>query len=53
MRHPDGSVGDADYGRIGAGYAEYRRPDPRISAAIKEALGAAQTILNVGAGSGS
>lgn len=53
MRHPDGSAGDADYGRIGAGYTDYRRPEPRISAAILEALGGARTILNVGAGSGS
>lgn len=52
-RHPDGSAGDADYGRIGAGCTKYRRPDPRISAAILEALGGARTVLNVGAGSGS
>lgn len=53
MRHPDGSAGDADYGRIGAKYTEYRRPDPRISAAILQALGGARTVLNVGAGTGS
>ncbi len=29
---------------------EYRRPDPRISAAIPEALDGARTVLNVGAG---
>jgi SAM-dependent methyltransferase len=53
VRYPDGSAGDADYGRIAAGYTEYRRPDPRISAAILEALGGARTVLNVGAGAGS
>jgi len=53
VRHPDGSAGDADYGRIGARYTEYRRPDPRISSAILEALGGARTVLNVGAGPGS
>lgn len=53
MRHPDGSAGDADYGRIAAGYTKYRLPDPRISAVILEALGGARTVLNVGAGAGS
>jgi len=53
VRHPDGSAGDADYGRIRAGYTGYRRSDPRISAAILEALGGFRTVLNVGAGSGS
>ena len=37
MRYTDGSAGDADYGRIGVGYTKYRRPDPRISAAILDA----------------
>jgi SAM-dependent methyltransferase len=49
----DGSAGDADYGAIGAGYAAYRRPEPRIAAVIEEALGDARTVLNVGAGAGS
>jgi SAM-dependent methyltransferase len=53
LRHHDGSAGDANYGRIGAGYTEYRRPDPRISAAILEALGGARTVLNVGVGPAS
>jgi SAM-dependent methyltransferase len=30
-----------------------RRPDPRIAAAIDEALGDAETVVNVGAGAGS
>ncbi len=41
------------YDTIGSGYAERRRPDPRIAAAIEEALGDARTVLNVGAGTGS
>lgn len=52
-RRGDGSAGDADYGRIGVGYADYRRPDPRIEAAIRQELGPARTLLNVGAGAGS
>jgi SAM-dependent methyltransferase len=52
-RSGDGSAGDADYGAIGAAYARYRRPDPRIAAWVSQALGAAQTVLNVGAGAGS
>lgn len=49
----DGSAGDADYGRIGTGYARYRRPDRRIEAQVARALGGARTVLNVGAGAGS
>ena len=41
------------YDIIGINYAELRRPDPRIGAAIEEALGQAETVLNVGAGTGS
>ena len=52
-RHEDGSAGDADYGRIGTGYARFRRPDARIAALISQALGDARTVLNVGAGAGS
>ncbi|MET4782336.1 class I SAM-dependent methyltransferase [Glaciihabitans sp. UYNi722] len=52
-RMSDGSAGDADYSRIGEGYALIRQPDPRIAAQILDALGDAQTVLNVGAGAGS
>jgi SAM-dependent methyltransferase len=52
-RHDDGSAGDANYGRIGEGYARYRQPDPRIAATIGRALKTARTVLNVGAGAGS
>lgn len=40
------------YDRIGQGYADLRRPDPRIASTLKEALGDAGSILNVGAGTG-
>jgi len=52
-RKEDGSAGDANYSVIGEGYTAYRRPDPRISAAIRAAFGDAQTVINVGAGAGS
>lgn len=41
------------YDRIGHGYAERRREDPAIAAAIRRALGDARTVVNVGAGAGS
>jgi SAM-dependent methyltransferase len=41
------------YDRIGVGYADRRRPDPRLAAVISGALGDADSILNVGAGAGS
>ena len=43
----------AKYDRIGTTYAELRKPDRRIARIIADALGSAQTILNVGAGTGS
>lgn len=46
------SAGPA-YDRMGIGYAPVRQPDPRIAAAIWDALGDAATVLNVGAGAGS
>jgi SAM-dependent methyltransferase len=52
-RRTDGSAGDANYGTIGANYARYRRPDVRIAARIRDAIGDARTLLNVGAGAGS
>ena len=52
-RRADGSAGDVDYGEIGRTYGRYRQPDPVIAAQIHQALGNAQTILNVGAGAGS
>jgi SAM-dependent methyltransferase len=43
----------ARYDTIGVNYAELRKPDHRIAAAIEQALGTAHTVLNVGAGTGS
>ncbi len=51
--HRDGSAGDANYGVIGTAYTRYRQPDPRIARLILQALGDAESVLNVGAGAGS
>lgn len=40
------------YDRIGRTYTSTRTTDPRIAAAVWNALGDARTVLNVGAGSG-
>ncbi len=49
----EGDPVTAVYDRIGIGYAELRVPDPRIAAQVHAALGAANTVVNVGAGTGS
>ena len=41
------------YDRIGRSYSRTRREDPRIAAQIRDALGDARTVVNVGAGTGS
>lgn len=41
------------YDKIGVGYAQRRRTDPRIEAQVHAALGDARTVVNVGAGAGS
>lgn len=46
-------IGDFDYDRADVGYANHRRPDPRIAARILAALGNARTVINIGAGTGS
>lgn len=43
----------AIYDTIGATYSTTRRPDARIAAQIHAALGDAETVINVGAGTGS
>ena len=43
----------ARYDRIGTTYSDYRRPDPRIAAAIHDALDGARSVLDVGTGTGS
>src|ERR1700760_1203888 len=52
-RHSDGSAGDANYGAIGTNYTRYRQPDPHIARFIRDAIGDARSLLNVGAGAGS
>jgi SAM-dependent methyltransferase len=46
-------MSEAAYDRMGIGYRQMRRPDPRIAARIDAALGDARSVLNVGAGTGS
>jgi len=55
MTGPWGITGEGPdlYDRIGQTYAGTRHPDPRIAAAIWDALGNARTVLNVGAGAGN
>jgi SAM-dependent methyltransferase len=43
----------ARYDQIGGGYSLTRREDPSISLAIRNALGDALSVVNVGAGTGS
>jgi SAM-dependent methyltransferase len=45
--------GRALYDRLGVGYTTTRHEDPRLAAAIHDALGDAVTVVNVGAGAGS
>ena len=51
--HPRRRTRAPVYDAIGRSYVEMRRPDPRIAAAIHEALGTSRTVVNVGAGTGS
>lgn len=44
---------EAAYDVIGRNYARHRRPDPRIASQIEAALGDAELVVNVGAGTGS
>ena len=41
------------YDRIGTGYSVTRRTEPRLATRIDAALGSAETVVNVGAGTGS
>ena len=41
------------YRTLGPGYADQRRPDPRVADLIERTLGDASTLVNVGAGTGS
>jgi hypothetical protein len=48
----DASLMTAKHDAIGITYRDLREPDPRIAAIIHKALGQAQSILNIGAGTG-
>lgn len=50
---PQAGTMSAKYDIIGNTYAELRKPDRRIAGVIERALGSAQRVLNVGAGTGS
>ncbi len=41
------------YERIGSGYRRTRRPDPRIAARFRAAIGDASSVVDIGAGAGS
>ena len=41
------------YDTIGWGYVSKRRTDPRLAAMIREAIGSASSVVNIGAGAGS
>lgn len=41
------------YDTIGLNYSDLRKPDPRIALAVFKALGDCQSVVNVGAGTGS
>jgi SAM-dependent methyltransferase len=53
MNHGPRSGGDANYGVISPAYSKYRKADARIARVIHGALGDAESVLNVGAGTGS
>ena len=46
-------AGDFDYEQNGNHYFAFRRPEPRFARAIRDALGNASNLINVGAGAGS
>ena len=41
------------YDSIGHGYADMRKPDPRIKYVLDQGLAGSKSVLNVGAGAGS
>lgn len=43
----------SSYDRTGSTYSMTRRPDPRVAAAIDEALQGVTSVANIGAGTGS
>lgn len=53
LKRSETPVPEPLYEELGSGYAVVRRPDPRLAQRIHEALGDAQSVVNVGAGTGS
>jgi SAM-dependent methyltransferase len=47
------TAANMNYDALGAGYRRTRVPDPRIARRIREALGDARSVVNVGAGTGA
>jgi SAM-dependent methyltransferase len=43
----------SDYDEVGRSYVATRRPDPRIASVLRNALGDASSVVNIGAGSGA
>src|SRR5436190_3069502 len=52
-RNEPPALAPSRYDHIGLTYAEYRRPERRIAAAIERVLGDAVTVIDVGSGTGS
>jgi riboflavin synthase alpha subunit len=50
---PSAGGNASDYDQIGRDYVATRRPDPRIASALRDALGSATSVVNIGAGSGA
>ena len=48
-----GSAARFGYDNLGRAYARQRRGDPAVAAQLRRAIGAARTVVNVGAGPGS
>ena len=46
-------AGDFDYEQDGAHYSAIRKPEPQFARRIRDALGDASSLINVGAGAGS
>ena len=46
-------MSETPYDTIGQSYTATRRPDPRIAAQIRTAIGDAKSVINIGAGSGN
>jgi len=46
-------AGDFDYETLGSNHSAVRRADPRIALLVRDGLGAATSVVNVGAGAGS